>query len=270
MAKIAFKCPGCGNALSLDAAHAGKRCRCPGCSKVVLVPASRAPGPAPAESPERCPGCGEPVAAEQVICVNCGLNLTTGERVRTAVEAAPSAAGVTSGRPVRKRYSIRFAGGKGGRGKRIRMGTPADVVLVPDEEDTDKRIEFEGRKSVPGSRLKALVLALLATGAAYWVAHSVAERFDLYSLPSFLVWYVISARMFRASIDTSLYAKGAARAVCDDDRSWISVEVSPGEWVSFVPVKGMMPHPDETDEKAYGIVRDTLGGILGENLESRR
>ncbi len=56
----------------------------------------------------------------------------------------------------------------------------------------------------------------------------------------------------------------------DDKRSWLSVEVSPGEWVSFVPVKGMMPRPEETDEKAYEIVKGTLGDMLGDNFEARR
>ncbi len=273
MAKITFKCGNCGHSLSVDAAHAGKKSKCPKCKSAIVIPAAAATppatGPAPAKSPDGCPGCGKPVTPEQVICVNCGFNLKTGKRTKTSLIAKPGARAVSEG-PARKRYPVKFAGGKGGKGKRISMGMPAEVILVPEEEDPEKRIEFEGTKSVRGGRLKVLVLALVLTGVAFWIAHRFVQEYQLYSLPSFLVWYLVLARVFREKVATGLQAKASARAVYDDDRSWLSVEVAPGEWVSFVPVKGMMPRPEETDEKAYEIVKDTLSDMLGDKLESRR
>ncbi len=284
MAKIAFKCENCGHGLAVDSAHAGKKSKCPKCSSAIVIPAAAvrqahdgrvlsppkgaaaATPPVPAKRPDGCPGCGRPVSPEQVICVNCGFNLKTGERLKTSM---PPLRGLSEG-PPRKSYPVRFAGGKGGKGKRLSMGTPAEVILTPEEEDPEKRIEFEGRRSVPGGRGKVLVLALLATGAAFWIAHRFAQEYQLYMLPSFLVWYLVLARAFREKIATRLCAKGSARAVYDDKRSWLSVEVSPGEWVSFVTVKGMMPRPEETDEKAYEIVKGTLGDMLGDGLEARR
>jgi hypothetical protein len=43
-------------------------------------------GPAPSSpdaAPNACPGCGKPLAAEAVLCVNCGFNRETGERLET-------------------------------------------------------------------------------------------------------------------------------------------------------------------------------------------
>ena len=270
MSKIAFKCSSCGHSLSVDAAYAGKKCKCPRCSKVILIPAAEAAEPASAGSAEGCPGCGRPVAPGQVICVNCGLNLKTGERMQAAVETTPPAVRGLGEGPVRKRYSIRSARGKGGRGKRIALGTPADIVLTPDEEDPEKRITFEGTQSVRGSWFKVLLYTILATAATYGILYLVAQNLGFCAGPGALVWYLIFSRMARATIVTSLHAKASARAVSDDRKSWISVEVSPREWVSFVPVKGMMPRPEETDEKAYETVKDTLGEVLGGNLESKR
>ena len=47
-----------------------------------LLPAAAPEEPAPAPSP-KCPSCGAEVAADAVICINCGTNLQTGERLQT-------------------------------------------------------------------------------------------------------------------------------------------------------------------------------------------
>ena len=108
---IELTCPACGQTLKLKEEAAGKRGRCPKCQAVITVPAGSAaqstedhgprPEPAPPTpssvtppvpaSPARpaplhqgtCPSCGGGLAPVAVICVNCGLNLRTGQKLQT-------------------------------------------------------------------------------------------------------------------------------------------------------------------------------------------
>jgi hypothetical protein len=103
---ITVEC-GCGKRFRVKDEHAGKRGRCPSCGAVVAIPAAEPAGPggpsperagpagprraaepgarAPqAAGPEICPECGRPLAGGAVLCVNCGYDTRTGERVGTA------------------------------------------------------------------------------------------------------------------------------------------------------------------------------------------
>ncbi len=76
---------------------AGKRIKCPGCGHFHTVPLL-GPKPVPADHaytvvddaakrpPSNCPGCGQGLPAGAVLCVGCGLDLRSGEKVK--VQAA--------------------------------------------------------------------------------------------------------------------------------------------------------------------------------------
>ena len=40
----------------------------------------------PVSEEKNCPGCGKPIADGAVICINCGLNLKTGQKLQTVFE----------------------------------------------------------------------------------------------------------------------------------------------------------------------------------------
>ena len=99
---IKFKCQ-CGKLLQAKDEMAGKRVKCPACGKILLIPAelrlqaaeppqppvSPEPAPAPSDAvPEsKCPQCGEAMAPDVVLCVNCGFNAQTGFRPDSATSA---------------------------------------------------------------------------------------------------------------------------------------------------------------------------------------
>jgi poly(3-hydroxybutyrate) depolymerase/ribosomal protein S27E len=83
---IRIECDQCGKSLQVNDELANKRCKCPGCGKILLVPEQ---GAAPMSEGAACPSCGSPVTAQQVICTNCGLDLRTGERLTTSLDAPP-------------------------------------------------------------------------------------------------------------------------------------------------------------------------------------
>ena len=76
---IEFSCPHCGRELKLKDEAAGKRGRCPGCRNVITVPQPSVP-------PNACPDCGNTLPEGAVICVKCGLNLKTGQKLQTVFE----------------------------------------------------------------------------------------------------------------------------------------------------------------------------------------
>jgi hypothetical protein len=105
---ISVQC-GCGKSFAVKEELAGKAVKCPACQKPVSIPAAaaqakgkhlasaagtgQAAGPtslldevglralAPGARP--CPGCGAPLAAEAVLCIECGYNVKLGRRIQT-------------------------------------------------------------------------------------------------------------------------------------------------------------------------------------------
>lgn len=115
MSTIAVACPECKKELNVPAELAGKKIRCKGCgatfpiqAKAQAKPAAK-PKPAPAKAPEegegkfgfieedtkvtpRCPHCaGELDSEDAVICLHCGYNLRTRQKVeiKRVVETTP-------------------------------------------------------------------------------------------------------------------------------------------------------------------------------------
>jgi predicted Zn finger-like uncharacterized protein len=86
--KITCANPNCRAALELDALPAaGKKVRCPRCS-TAFAPAEAAAAPGPiALLPEEgkvCPSCRAAMAPEAVLCIECGFNLKTGQKLEAA------------------------------------------------------------------------------------------------------------------------------------------------------------------------------------------
>lgn len=80
--KVLVRCPQ-GHTFRCAEEHLGKAVRCPhaGCGEKFTLCAF---DPA-------CPGCGATLAPEAAICVNCGLQVESGERLDTSIEAGSAA-----------------------------------------------------------------------------------------------------------------------------------------------------------------------------------
>src|SRR5262245_54212951 len=93
-----ISCPECKKKIKVTAELAGKKVRCKGCNHVFPVPAAAAPRPAADDDDEganpyalaesaketvaRCPHCAQVLdPPDAVICVNCGYNMRTRQRV---------------------------------------------------------------------------------------------------------------------------------------------------------------------------------------------
>jgi len=99
----------CGQSFNAKDELAGKAVKCPKCQQPLRIPspttaakpAAKTPAPAPdplgggnvfdevglkqhAVGTRPCPGCGEPLAQEAVVCVKCGYNMKLGRRMTTA------------------------------------------------------------------------------------------------------------------------------------------------------------------------------------------
>jgi hypothetical protein len=108
-----FSCESCGKSYSWKPELAGKKAKCK-CGQPLRVPetdpaldslpdgfddlaalgegtvAEGSYAAAPADGPT-CPSCSSPVDADAVICINCGHNLKTGKKLKTATAAAMAA-----------------------------------------------------------------------------------------------------------------------------------------------------------------------------------
>ena len=81
---IAFVCS-CGKRLKAPQSAAGKKMRCPACKAAVLVsPATAGAVPAPAAASSSCPNCRAAMAANSVLCTNCGYDKRTGMSLTTS------------------------------------------------------------------------------------------------------------------------------------------------------------------------------------------
>ncbi len=85
-ADIEYRCPHCRTKLCSPADLAGAACSCPDCEKDLNVPTrtsrlslGRKREDAPDLAGRRCPSCGSEVAPAAILCVNCGIDLRTGE-----------------------------------------------------------------------------------------------------------------------------------------------------------------------------------------------
>ena len=86
MSDIFFNCGVCGNKLVVDKAGAGLSINCPVCNADIVIPpqSEPPPQPSPALAPpgmKKCPFCKNNIPAAAAICVLCGKNLKTGNRI---------------------------------------------------------------------------------------------------------------------------------------------------------------------------------------------
>jgi hypothetical protein len=84
----------CGKSLNVPDKLAGKKGKCPACGAVLNIPAGDTddepkvelkapPSKATGTVGRKCPNCSKNWPADAVICVACGTNLITGERLTT-------------------------------------------------------------------------------------------------------------------------------------------------------------------------------------------
>ena len=127
MADIIFSCEACGKSLEADSAGVGMEIPCPGCNASIKIPQAALaahciscsapllvadpkqiasakcarcrsvslPAGEPSVEPQvaarQCPACGAKLTSDFVICLNCGLNFKTGEKIKTAASVASPA-----------------------------------------------------------------------------------------------------------------------------------------------------------------------------------
>lgn len=104
---IQVHCSHCNAGFQAKDEHAGKRAKCPKCGQVLVIAAGNGPAAgvkkatraaaaqpkpaAPAAAPVRiCPSCGTTMAEKAILCINCGYNVSTGQKVSGAVAAGAS------------------------------------------------------------------------------------------------------------------------------------------------------------------------------------
>ena len=88
-----FNCPTCGKSYRWKPEMAGRSAKC-GCGGKLVVPGER-PATVPASTTDAptakpqaassCPSCAKPLVTGAVLCVNCGYNLKTGQKLSAAV-----------------------------------------------------------------------------------------------------------------------------------------------------------------------------------------
>jgi hypothetical protein len=119
----------CGKAFAAKDELAGKTVKCPGCQKPLKIPGGAAPAKASAKAPAKpsssvasksaapspaggmsdlfdeagmraaakgtmpCPGCGEALAQDAIVCVKCGYNMKLGRKMSTIKTGSESAGG---------------------------------------------------------------------------------------------------------------------------------------------------------------------------------
>jgi hypothetical protein len=111
MSDIKFSCPNCQQHVEADEGYAGIEIACPTCqvpftipAPIIAAPAIHAPAPAlvvastgariavpPAQqaSASSCPSCGAALSRGAVLCVQCGYNLSTRQRMVASKAVAP-------------------------------------------------------------------------------------------------------------------------------------------------------------------------------------
>src|SRR4030095_15214590 len=111
MADIKFSCPHCQQHIQADSSYGGTEIACPTCNGGLIMPGAPAaptrvslrvsgettpaqtPTPAPAPQPDSaastCPSCSAAMPRGAILCINCGYNLKTGQRMVAGRPAAP-------------------------------------------------------------------------------------------------------------------------------------------------------------------------------------
>ncbi len=145
---IKTKCRECGKVLEAPDEAAGRKGRCPECGAVFEIPS--------ALEEKKCPGCGRVYPDDIVICTECGINLSTGEKIMP--EAAPPAGGGRRGR-------LRLAG----EGALYGAGAGAVVLVVFMLAEALVK-SLMGGDPVAGEDLPRMLLFWAAAGGVFGIA----------------------------------------------------------------------------------------------------
>jgi hypothetical protein len=154
-----FACPACGKEYAWKPELAGRKAKCK-CGEPISVPATPPGAAAPEPEPEvdfdsfdfdaaaaaapaaaaaraaeapRCPSCRKALPAGAVICVQCGFNLQTGQRMSTMTGGADFAAAPAAAAPA-ARGTPAPAGARGAlprRGEDVETGGGLKKILIP-------------------------------------------------------------------------------------------------------------------------------------------
>ena len=98
-----FRCSKCQGQLLAPAGMSGQLLNCPNCDSGITVPPPSkkriviqtatpltAPSPVPPPAGRKCPYCGGGVAPAAIVCVNCGINLRTGQKYGASQPTTPT------------------------------------------------------------------------------------------------------------------------------------------------------------------------------------
>jgi len=128
MSGFKFACPQCKKTLRVPDAARGHRVRCPSCATVTRLPLADPVAPAPAQTPDtraiRCVGCAAELLPGTELCVSCGCNQISGERLTTQDLTASPTEGLSG------------ALGAGSRPADTRTSDP-DAGLIPLEQESE-------------------------------------------------------------------------------------------------------------------------------------
>lgn len=91
MSDFVFECPHCRQHLECPVDMAGETLACPACNGEIRIPApepseptaSATAAPAPKAPAAVCRSCKAPLEPGAVLCIQCGTNQKTGQKLRT-------------------------------------------------------------------------------------------------------------------------------------------------------------------------------------------
>jgi len=242
----------------------------------------------------QCPECHQWIDVGRAICQTCGFKLPASE-VAAAEHGAP-AEGEPEPRPAtvpvdgtkHKRFEVSFLTKTGGKGSYVRLFPPGQLIIA------EERVSVSGTEvALTGCAVMALTVSMIlaALALALFLPTGWAEgpRHALATIPAW-GWALIGAafiglcvvvginfrtipRLFDAMglgavgqfLGVSFLEMGPRtvhvtredNGVFSDKERWISLEVRPGEWVSF----------SAEPKFAYYTLKDELQEFLGPRLE---
>jgi hypothetical protein len=161
-------------------------------------------------------------------------------------------------------YPLRFASGKGGLGKRIKLHWPGKLRIT-----SQGQIILEGKYQDQTASAKALVAAIFATLVTAMLILFIERQGGFCAGPGCCIWYLIFAKIFEVEQISTLTMLRSGGAVYDDQRQWFSIDFGGSEWVSFHPAKSSSIFAG-TDPAAYVEIKQRITAILGDRCQPYR
>lgn len=173
-----FACQACGKQYAWKAELAGKKAKCK-CGQPMTVPTEPlveeesalygfSEEPAAKAAGASCPACGQALAAEAVLCTACGLNLKTGQRLGTQLEAGTALpVGVMAAMPASTATKTKTA--------RPAASRPAAATPYPDSRRRAPAEEGSGSGKLIVT-VVAVLLILAGLGMTYKMMQGPADN----------------------------------------------------------------------------------------------